>query len=93
MQVQRINFPDILHDNESTYFGYLEGLIESIDMDSSMMIYRGHGSISVRISPSEPKYFSELLSVVKRFHTLLGIQVEFSKSMKILSSISYNINF
>lgn len=93
MRVERLNFPDTIPDNETTYLNYLEGLIESIDLEADMMIYRITDGIFVRISPSEPKYFGELLLVIKRFHTMLGIQVDFSKSMKVLSIVSYKINF
>lgn len=93
MQTQRLNFPDTIPDNESTYLNYLEGLVESVDMHCDMMIYRKEDGVLVRISPSEPAYFGEILNVIKRFHTMLGIQVDFSKSMKVTSSISYKINF
>lgn len=93
MKCQRLNFPEVLPDNESTYLNYLEGLVESVDLYSDMMIYRREDGIIVRISPSEPAYFNQILTVIKRFHTMLGIQVDFSKSMKVTSSINYNINF
>jgi hypothetical protein len=93
MKCQRLNFPEVLPDNESTYLNYLEGLVESVDLLSDMMIYRKENGVIVRISPSEPAYFDQILIVIKRFHTMLGIQVDFSKSMKITSSINFNINF
>jgi hypothetical protein len=93
MKCQRLNFPDVIPDNETTYLNYLEGLVESVDLHSDMMIYRGEDSIMVRISPSEPAHFDNILLVIKRFHTMLGIQVDFAKSMKVTSSINYKINF
>lgn len=93
MNCQRLNFPDVIPDNESTYLSYLEGLVESVDLHSDMMIYRGQDNIMVRISPSEPAHFDNILTVIKRFHTMLGIQVDFAKSMKVTSSINYKINF
>lgn len=93
MKCQKLNFPQVIPDNESTYLNYLEGLVESVDLHSDMMIYRGEGSVMVRISPSEPAHFENILNVIKRFHTMLGIQVDFAKSMKVTSSINYKINF
>lgn len=93
MNCQKLNFPDVIPDNESTYLNYLEGLVESVDLNSDMMIYRAPDSIMVRISPSEPAHFENILTVIKRFHTMLGIQVDFAKSMKVMSSINYKINF
>lgn len=93
MQVQRINFPSVIPDNESIYLNYLEGLIGSVDMDSDMMIYRKEDAVIVRISPSTSQTFLTILDIIKKFHTMLGIHVEFSKSMKAGNNISYVINF
>lgn len=93
MQVQRLNFPSVLPDNESTYLSYLEGLIESVDYDSDMMIYRKEDAVMVRISPSTNKTFLTILDIIKKFHTMLGVHVEFSKSMKAGNNITYTINF
>lgn len=93
MIVQRINFDPILPDNETTYLNYLEGLIESVDSQSDMVITKTIAGILVRISPSGPMHFGEIFSVIKRFHTMLGLRVEFSKSMKAASNISFLINF
>jgi hypothetical protein len=93
MQVQKLNFPLVIPDNESTYLNYLIGLIESVDYDSDMMIYRKNDGILVRISPSTNQTFITILDIIKKFHTMLSIQVEFSKSMKAGSNITYSINF
>jgi hypothetical protein len=93
MQVQKLNFPPVIPDNESTYISYLVGLIESVDNDSDMMIYRKEDSIMVRIMPSTHQTFFTILDIVKKFHTMLSIHVEFSKSMKAGNNITYNINF
>jgi len=93
MQIQRLNFPPIVPDNELTYLNYLEGLMQSIDPDCDMMIYRKQEGVLTRIVPSSAQTFSVILDVVKKFHTMLGIQVEFSKSMKAGNNISYTINF
>jgi hypothetical protein len=93
MEIQRVNFPPIIADNEETYLTYMTGLIESVDQQASMMITRRTGGIIARISPSEFKLFSVILDVVKKFHTMLGIEVEFSKSMKAGNNITFNINF
>lgn len=93
MQIQRLNFPSVIPDNESTYLNYLEGLIESVDYDSDMMIYRKKDAIMVRISPSTNQTLLTILDIIKKFHTMLGVHVEFSKSMKAGNNITYTINF
>ena len=93
MEVQKLNFPSVIPDNEGTYLSYLVGLIESVDYDSSMMIYRKENGIMVRISPSTNQTFLTILDIIKKFHTMLSIQVDFSKSMKAGNNITYTINF
>ena len=93
MELQKLNFPPVIPDNESTYLNYLSGLIESIDYDSDMMVYRKEDGIMVRVSPSSAMTFNTILDVVKKFHTMLSINVEFSKSMKAGNNITYSINF
>lgn len=93
MQVQKLNFPPVIPDNESTYLNYLIGLIESVDYDSDMMIYRKEDGVMMRICPSSYQTFMTILDIIKKFHTMLGIHVEFSKSMKAGNNITYTINF
>jgi hypothetical protein len=93
MHVQRLNFPSVIPDNEETYLNYLIGLIESVDYGSEMMIYRKEDGIMVRVSPSTNQTFLTILDIIKKFHTMLNIQVDFSKSMKAGNNITYTINF
>ena len=97
MKIQKVNFPKILKDNEETYFRYLEGIIDSVDIGTCVICTRklveDKDGVSIRISPSEPAAFHTILEEIKRFHTLLGIQVEFSKSMKAGNNICFSINF
>jgi len=93
MLIQRVNFPPILQDNEETYLRYLGDVISSVDMDSSILFTRRHQGVGVRISPSEPQGFNIILEEVKKFHTMLGIHVAFSKSMKAGANISFQIDF
>lgn len=93
MHVERMHFPPILPDNEETYYGYLVALIESIDNDSYMVLIKKDNGVAVRIIPSEYRRFIEILDGVKKFHTMLSIEVEFSKSMKAGNNIAFNIKF
>lgn len=93
MHIQRLNFPAILPDNEESYIRYLEGVISSVDDTGSIMISRTDRGVGVRISPSEPQYFSSILEEVKKFHTMLQIRVDFSKSMKAGANIYFTIDF
>ena len=92
MRVVKIGFPSIILDNESTYFSYLIGYIESIDSQSTVQITKKLNGINIRISPSLPKYSGTILTGMKQFHNLFGMDLEFSKSMKTSVTINFNIN-
>jgi hypothetical protein len=93
MYIQKLNFPAILPDNEEVYMRYLEGILSSVDYDASVMLVRTDHGMNTRISPSLPTSFNLILEEIKRFHTLLGIKVDFSKSMKAGANIYFTIDF
>ncbi len=93
MVVQKVNFPSILKENEETYFRYLEGIVSSVDIDASILFNKKGEAILIRISPSSPDRLNIILSEMKKFHTMLSIVVEFSKSMKAGNNISFTIDF
>jgi len=92
MKISRIDFPEILLDNDATYIQYLTGIIESVDELSSMEIRRSPTSWHFRIAPSMPKYTNLLLQEILRLHTLFKIRLDLSKSIKTTSTIFYSIN-
>lgn len=91
MEVVHIGRPSILLDNIVVYLKQLEAFIEQIDYQSSMQIIHKLNGLSVRIAPSEIKYINNLLTNLNKFHNSLKIRVEYSKSMKRSSTISYSI--
>lgn len=93
MQIEKLNFPELIAENEKTYLNYIEGLIGSLDKDASILFSRLNHGIRIRISPSTYEAFDVILSNIKKFHTMINIELEFSKSMKAGSNISYVIDF
>lgn len=93
MRIYRVNFPAILQENEETYFRHLEGIVSSNDLGAMVEVTRRHDGIGVRIVPSSHKAQGLLLQSIKRMHTALGLNVEFSKSMRASSNIYFKINF
>jgi hypothetical protein len=91
MIFQALNFPSKLQENEMAYFGHLQGIVSSVDLDAGIMVTRRSEDVSVRISPSDYPHFHPILENVKRFHRIIGIEVEFSKSMKAGQNIFYVI--
>jgi hypothetical protein len=93
MFIQKLNFPSVLTEAEKTYMLHLEGIVSSVDAQADVIVMRRLEGVSVRISPSAPAYFPIILQMIKKSHRFLGIEVEFSKSMRISSNIFFNINF
>tara|TARA_R110002153_G_scaffold246678_1_gene402553 strand:+ start:1504 stop:1785 length:282 start_codon:yes stop_codon:yes gene_type:complete len=91
MEIQRKFFPKIIKDNEENYFSHLEGVIDSIDEFSSMMITKKKDSYDFRIATSLPKYNNSLISELIKFHNVFNIRLIFSKSMKTSGTIAFKI--
>lgn len=83
---------DILLENEITYFSHLEGIISSVDELANAEVYKNSNTYSFRISTSTPVYSQPLLVSLLEFHTLLGITLDLSKSIKKISTITFKIN-
>ncbi len=92
MTIQRVNFPPILKDNEEVYFKFIEGAINGIDSDATLQITNNITGYLLRLAPSHPQYLERLIAEMKKFHTQLGIIVNFSKSMKSASTVTFIID-
>ena len=92
MEIQRKFFPEVLRENEMTYFAHLEGLIDSIDEHSSMQITKSSDSYIFRLAPSMPKYGEMLLQEILKLHNVFGIKLDLSKSIKTSGTIVFRIN-
>jgi hypothetical protein len=91
MEIHRKWFPDILNDNDEVYFAHLEGIISSVDELSHLQITRLKDTYHFRIAPSIPKYTEIILQEILKFHTLYGIKLDLSKSIKSSSTIVFTI--
>lgn len=91
MEVLRRNFPEINTDNDEVFLGYLCGIIESVDELSSVEISKTPYSYHFRIAPSIPKYINMLIYEITKFINLYKIKLDFSKSIKTTSVITFNI--
>jgi hypothetical protein len=93
MQLQRKFFPKILPENEEVYFSSLFGIIDSVDELCSLQIIKNKSSYDFRIAPSLPKYNDMLLEEILKFHNMLQIKLELSKSIKSSGTIVFKLNF
>lgn len=79
-------------DNEIAYLAHLEGIIDSVDELSTLEITRNPNSLNFRLAPSLPKYNNMLLEELLKFHNMLQIQLNLSKSIKSSATIVFNIS-
>lgn len=91
MVILRKFFP-ILLENEKNYFAQLEGIIDSVDEYSSLQITKTQQNFIFRLAPSHPKYTNMLIEEIIKYHNLLHIRLDFSKSIKTTGTIIFKIN-
>ena len=92
MTIELRNLDSILPDNEQQYLAMLEGIISSIDDNASLIVNKGISEIYFRISPSEPVYSQMLLEDILKFHNLMKINLNLSKSIRLTSTVSFSLN-
>jgi hypothetical protein len=91
MQINKKFFPQVMQDNEIAYFAHLEGIISSVDELATLEITRNPNSYHFRLAPSIPRYNDMLLEELLKFHNLLQIHLDLSKSIKSSATIVFDI--
>lgn len=91
MQLHKKFFPEVMQDNELAYFAHLEGIISSVDELSTVEITKNPSSYHFRIATSVPRYNEMLLEELLKFHNLLQIKLNLSKSIKSSATIVFDI--
>lgn len=90
MIVERI-IGTIISDNDESYLSMLEGVISSVDEYSRLIIHKFPSTFNFRIIPSEGVYLNNIVNEVLKLHTMLGIKVNMSKSMKTSGIFEFQI--
>lgn len=85
-------FFSILTENEKNYFAHLEGILSSVDEYCSLQITRTPSGFNFRLAPSLPLYTNLIIEELIKYHNLLGIRLDFSKSMKTSATINFKIS-
>lgn len=91
MEVQRRGFPEIGMDNDDVFIEMLIGVVGSVDELSHVDIVKTPFHLHVRVAPSTPVYFNNLLQEILKLNNMFSIRVEMGKSMKTNSTITFNI--
>lgn len=96
MEINKKYFPSVMKENDKIYFSYLEGVVCSVDELCCMQITNKPEKYEFRIATSHPKYTNMLIEEIIKYHNILNIKLEFSKSIKTTSTVSFvlqkNIN-
>jgi hypothetical protein len=92
MQIQTKFFPQVMPDNELAYLAHLQGIIDSVDELSTLEITKNPNSLHFRLAPSLPMYNDMLLEELLKFHNMLQIQLNLSKSIKSSATIVFDIS-
>src|SRR5690606_24438358 len=91
MVIQRKHFPEIISDNEEVYFEHLKAILEARDELASMEITKLSYGYHFRIAPSTSIYIESIIQAVIDLNNNFGIKVDFGKSIKSSSTISFKI--
>lgn len=92
MKICRVDFPEILPDNEEMYFSLLSGVIESVDELCFLQMTRMNNGYHFRIATSLPKYNGMLLQEILKLNNMFGIKLDLSKSIKSSATLAFDIN-
>lgn len=91
MELHKRFFPDVMLDNELAYFAHLQGIIDSVDELAIVEITKHPQSYHFRIATSVPRYNEMLLEELLKFHNMLQIKLNLSKSIKSSATIVFDI--
>jgi hypothetical protein len=91
MQISKKYFPQVMQDNEMAYFAHLEGIIDSVDELAIVEITKHPKSYHFRIATSVPRYNEMLLEELLKFHNVLQLKLNLSKSIKSSATIVFDI--
>ena len=91
MEVSRKNFPAVMLDNDEIFFAHLTAVIERVDELCSMEITKKKEKYHFRIAPSMAIYIEPILYEVLAFINMFGIRLDLSKSMKLSSTVTFDI--
>lgn len=90
MEISKSGF-SILSENEKIYFSLLESVVSSVDDYSYLTVIKNPDSYLFRISPSDSSLTNLLIREINNLHNLINVELNYSKSMKTSSTISFKI--
>jgi len=89
--MKKLNIPDIIPDNDEHYFKSLEHQIKSVDSLADITVKSSIEGLVVYVLPSLPQFRDAIVHTIRKYHYLLDIKVEFSKSLLISKFITFKV--
>ena len=89
LRIIKNGFPLIPLDNDIKYLNYLFRIIESLDSDAFIKIDKNNETYHISVLPTNQEIRSELVENIRIAHETIGLEIEFSKSIKISNHISW----
>ncbi|HEY0751556.1 MAG TPA: hypothetical protein VGD26_10385 [Chitinophagaceae bacterium] len=93
MIVHEVSIPSINRDNDAAYLNHVRYTVETIDPDAIIYVSKSENILTFHVNPSNSLIRQELINKLLEYHRMLRIKIEFSKSLKIQTKISFKINF
>jgi hypothetical protein len=91
MKVRKIGVPSIMADNDMQYFAFLLASIEAIDEEADVSIILALSGYKIVIIPGSPILKGTLIDQITILHEAIGIEIEYSKSIDISTSINFRL--
>lgn len=91
LKITKIGVPSILTDNDIHYMNSIFSIVEKIDNESSIKIYKNNNKYSFNITLRNKNFNDILIKEIEAIHYILDIPIEFSKSIKLSNSVYYSI--
>lgn len=91
MTIVKIGMNGVLPDNDVQYITYITKVIHKTDKEAEVTIIKGIRTHSYNIKPSDPGLKSQLVDALTLANGVIGVRIEFSKSMKISNSIYFEL--
>ena len=91
MYVKLTEINKIIPDNDARYFELLESVINSVDIGSTVEVYKKPDKYTLRLTPTKENNINLIIEEVLKFHNLMNIKLNLSKSIKTSGKIFFDI--
>lgn len=92
MTVTKVGFPSILKDNDMAYLAYVLSNLDKLDSGCIVSIINGIDKIIFDVLPSDFFRKKMLLGEIIRIHRVIGIELEFSRTLEYSPSIYFSLD-